>query len=63
MHDCSVNFIEDKGFAWSPIFLLDFSQARVKNKAEGEEEGILSEEVDQKDSVDMAVSELIDRQI
>ena len=63
MHDCSVNFIEDKGLTWSPIFLLNLCQARVKNKAEGEEERILSEEVDQEDSVDMAVSELINRQI
>ena len=53
----------DKGLTWSPIFLLNLSKARVENKAEGEEEGILSEEVDQEDSVDMAVSELINRQI
>ena len=63
MHHASVDLVEDHGLAVPPVVHLLVGQARVQDQAEGQEQGVLSEEVDKEDSMDMPVSKLIDCQV
>ena len=63
MHDSSVDFVENHGLARSPIIKLCVSEAWIDYQTEGEEEGVLCEQIDDENSMDVAVSELIDGQV
>ena len=63
MHHCAIHFVEDHCFALLPIFLLVLCDTGITNKAEGKEERVLSEQVDQENSMNVTMSKLIDGQV
>ena len=63
MHDRTIDLVEDQSLALGPIGLLFISQTRVEYETESEEEGVLREQVNQEDPMDVTMSEFVDRQV
>ena len=63
VHENTIDAIEDQPLALGPVLLLLLCDTGVDHQAEGQEERVLGEEVDEEDSMDVAVSELIDGQV